>query len=285
MWRFVALLVCLVWVHPAAQTLAPPLSMSFSLPAIHPGDVVRVDLAGASESGMPTGVAFAKDLSFAFNRESGVWSALIGVDLDIKPGAYKLTAHVTGDPGMTTEATIRIVPKSFRIRRLRVPAGFVDPPPAALEQIARDIKNTSEILAATSPQHWKGAFLLPVDGKPTSNFGTRSYYNGVRRSPHAGVDFLSAPGTPVRASNHGVVVLAEPQYFTGNTVIVDHGAGVFSLFAHLSEFRVEAGDAVGPETIVGLVGATGRVTGPHLHWSVRLRGARVDPLSLIAATR
>ena len=96
---------------------------------------------------------------------------------------------------------------------------------------------------------------------------------------------MSGTGTAIRGAGNGVVALAEPLYFTGNTVIVDHGAGLYSLFAHLSEFRVAKGDAVAPDTIVGLVGATGRVTGPHLHWSVRLNGARVDPLSLIAATR
>jgi murein DD-endopeptidase MepM/ murein hydrolase activator NlpD len=126
--------------------------------------------------------------------------------------------------------------------------------------------------------------VLPVDGKPSSNFGTRSYYNGQRRAPHAGIDFRGATGTPIRAANTGTVVLASPLYFTGNTIVIDHGARLFSVFAHLSEFRVKAGERVEPQTIVGLVGATGRVTGPHLHWSVRLNGARVDPLSLIAAT-
>ena len=96
---------------------------------------------------------------------------------------------------------------------------------------------------------------------------------------------MSETGTPIRASNHGSIALAAPLYFTGNTVIVDHGARLFSVFAHLSALHVKPGDVATPETIVGLVGATGRVTGPHLHWSVRLNGARVDPLSLVAATR
>jgi murein DD-endopeptidase MepM/ murein hydrolase activator NlpD len=96
---------------------------------------------------------------------------------------------------------------------------------------------------------------------------------------------MAGRGVPVRAANTGVVALAEPLYFTGNTVIIDYGSGLYSLFAHLSEFKVKSGDVVSPDTVVGLVGDTGRVTGAHLHWSVRLQGARVDPLSLVAATK
>jgi murein DD-endopeptidase MepM/ murein hydrolase activator NlpD len=147
------------------------------------------------------------------------------------------------------------------------------------------LKTTERIFHTTTPRLWSGAFLLPVDGMPNSNFGSRSYFNGRARSPHAGVDFTAATGTPIRAANHGVIVLAEPLYFTRNTVIVDYGSGLYSLFAHLSEFHVKSGDTVSPDTVVGRVGQTGRVTGPHLHWSVRLQGARVDPLSLVAATQ
>ena len=116
-----------------------------------------------------------------------------------------------------------------------------------------------------------------------SAFGTRSILNGQPRSPHSGADFRSAAGTPIKAPNAGRVVLAGDRYFTGNTVIIDHGLGLFSLFAHLSEVSVKEGDSVQSGEVVGKVGATGRVTGPHLHWSVRLSGARVDPLSLLAA--
>jgi murein DD-endopeptidase MepM/ murein hydrolase activator NlpD len=161
---------------------------------------------------------------------------------------------------------------------------FVEPPPEVNERIAAESKMLEEVYARTSPRQWAGAFVLPVNSKPNSNFGTRSVYNGQPRSPHAGVDFSAATGTPIRAANRGIIALAAPLYFTGNTVVMDHGNSLFSIFAHLSEFRVKQGDVAEQKTIVGLVGATGRVTGPHLHWSVRLNGARVDPLSLIAAT-
>jgi murein DD-endopeptidase MepM/ murein hydrolase activator NlpD len=157
--------------------------------------------------------------------------------------------------------------------RLRVAEAFVEPPPDAIEQIAADSKLLAETYALVSPRSWEGAFRLPVDGKPTSNFGTRSYYNGQRRAPHAGVDFTSEPGAPVYATNRGTVVVAAPLYFTGNTVIIDHGVQLFSVYAHLSEFQVNAGDAATSASTIGLVGSTGR-DGTALHWSVRLTGAR-----------
>jgi murein DD-endopeptidase MepM/ murein hydrolase activator NlpD len=259
-----------------------PLPVSVLPASIVPGDVVRIDVVGAAGERI-TAAVFGQSLSFTFDAERGAWRALAGVDLETKPGAYRL--RIERDGALMGPREVRVRAKRFTVRRLRVPPGFVTPPPEALEQIAADSKLLREAYGQITPQRWTGGFILPVDGTATSNFGTRSYFNGQRRAPHAGVDFMSKPGTPIRASNHGSVALASPLYFTGNTVIVDHGARLLSVFAHLSAFQVKAGDVVTPETIVGLVGATGRVTGPHLHWSVRLNGARVDPMSLIAATR
>src|SRR5690606_30907835 len=135
-----------------------------------------------------------------------------------------------------------------------------------------------------SGRAWHGSVALPVAGRPSSNFGLRSVYNGQPRSPHGGVDFSSPTGTPVRAPAGGRVALAEDLYFTGQTVILDHGLGLFSVLAHLSAMQVEQGSLVDGGTVVGRVGATGRVTGPHLHWGIRLHGARVDPISLIVAS-
>jgi murein DD-endopeptidase MepM/ murein hydrolase activator NlpD len=238
----------------ALAVAAPAARQTSTVITAHPGDVIHI------------------------NGEATVlgktWKDLIGVDLATRPGTYPLSRLVT----------LRILPKQFPVRRLQVPADFVTPPPGAMAQIADDNRKTAAIWARMTPRRWRGAFLLPVDGQPTSNFGTRSYFNGVRRSPHAGVDFLSAAGTPIRAGNYGVVVMAQPLYFTGNTIIIDYGDGLYSLYAHLSEFTSREGDTVRPETVVGLVGATGRVTGPHLHWAVRFQNAHVDPISLIAAS-
>jgi murein DD-endopeptidase MepM/ murein hydrolase activator NlpD len=260
-----------------------PLSMSIAPPTLRPGDVARIDIAGVEGDAQITGTVLGQDLAFHFDAQREMWRALVGIDLDTKPGTYPLRIDRAGGAAPPAR-TLRVVPKQFRVRRLRVPAGFVDPPAEAIEQIKGDAAVLAEAYARVSPKRWSGAFLLPVDGQPTSNFGTRSYYNGQPRSPHAGVDFVGAVGTSIRAANHGEVVVASPMYFTGNTIVIDYGDRLLSVFAHLSEIHAKVGDAVEPATIVGLVGATGRVTGPHLHWSVRLNGARVDPLSLVAAT-
>jgi murein DD-endopeptidase MepM/ murein hydrolase activator NlpD len=260
-----------------------PLAVSFVPSTPHPGDVVRIEIDGASDSERITATVLGQDLSFHFDPGQRKHQALVGIDLDTKPDSYRLRIHHNGTPEAAT-STLHILPKQFAVRRLSVPGSFVEPPPEALEQIKRDSTILADAYARISARKWATAFVLPVDGKPTSNFGTRSYYNGQRRAPHAGVDFVGKTGTPIRAANRGEIVVAAPMYFTGNTVVVDYGERLFSVFAHLSEIHVKAGDIVEPTTIVGLVGATGRVTGPHLHWSVRLNGARVDPLSLVAAT-
>ena len=259
-----------------------PLQVSYSPSTVGPGDVALVEVSGLSGDAKITGTVLAQDLSFHYDEHRQTWRALAGIDLDTKPGPYRL--GIRHDSRTAATQILRVVPKQFRVRRLSVPPEFVEPPPQALEQIARDSAALGAAYARVSPKKWSGSFVLPVEGKPTSNFGTRSYYNGEPRAPHAGVDFMGAPGTPVRAANHGEVVVASPMYFTGNTVVVDYGDRLVSVFAHLSELRAKAGDMVEPNTIVGLVGSTGRVTGPHLHWSVRLNGKRVDPLSLVAAT-
>jgi murein DD-endopeptidase MepM/ murein hydrolase activator NlpD len=130
---------------------------------------------------------------------------------------------------------------------------------------------------------WEGPFVAPVPGPSNSAFGRLSVFNGKPGSRHQGADFQANAGTPVIAPNAGVVVLASDLYFSGNTVVVDHGEGLFSLMAHLSRVAVEPGASVGKGDRLGDVGATGRVTGPHLHWAVRLGGVSVDPLSLMAA--
>ena len=282
-WR-AAIVLSLLWLGESAARSQGQrtLQVSFLPASIRPGDVVRVEIANAPATEQLHAKVLGQDLGLVHDEQRQSWHALMGVDLETEPGTYSMSIQ-RGDGTASTQA-LRIVPRQFRVRKLTVSPEFVDPPPETIAQIELDAKALADAYAIVSPQKWMGRFLLPVDGKPSSNFGTRSYYNGQRRSPHAGVDFTGATGTPIRAANQGTVVLAAPLYFTGNTIVIDHGARLFSVFAHLSEFRVKPGEMVEAQTIVGLIGATGRVTGPHLHWSVRLNGARVDPISLVAAT-
>lgn len=244
--------------------------------AVQPGEVIVVSIAGADASGSIRVRAFGHEVP-AY-RDGDQWRALVGIDLDVKPGNYRLIVEPAG-----ASHELKVLPKIFRTRRLSVDEAFVTPPASEQPRIARE----AALLAATwkssaSTRLWASPFARPVPQDANSAFGTRSIFNGKPRSPHGGADFLSPAGTPIHAPNAGRVAVARNLYYSGNTVIIDHGLGVFSTLAHLSRIDVHEGDTVETGQLIGLVGATGRVTGPHLHWAVRIADARVDPLSLLS---
>ena len=223
--------------------------------------------------------AFDREWAAYRDPESGSWRALVGIDLDTKIGTYD--AIVTANAERATER-LAVTRRVFPTRRLTVNPDLVHPPPDQEARVDREAKHLHDLWDHPAPERlWTAPFVPPVPDEANSAFGTRSIYNGEARPPHTGADFLSPTGRPVKAPNAGRIVLADPQYFSGNTVIIDHGLGLFSILAHLSEIDVRSGDMVTAGQVVGKVGATGRVTGPHLHWGVRLNNARVDPLSLL----
>ena len=170
----------------------------------------------------------------------------------------------------------------MRTRRITVNPKFVNPPKSALPRIQQEAALLNELFRTTSAERrWSRDAVRPVEGVAVSGFGVRSVLNGEPRGPHTGLDLAAVTGTPVHAPTPGVVVYAREFYYSGNTVILDHGQGMFSTMAHLSVIDVKEGEPVAQGALLGKVGATGRVTGPHLHWAVRLHGARVDPLSLL----
>jgi murein DD-endopeptidase MepM/ murein hydrolase activator NlpD len=282
-----ALLLALLIASPAVAQDSPFLNTSFFARAMQPGEVVRLDIACACGGARPTANAFGQDIPLFVGSADGRWRGLIGIDLDTKPGTYTVTVRADrhGETAIVSTRLLHVIAKRFPTRRLRVAPDFVEPPPSAQDRIEHEAKLMESLFANVSPPIWEGSFRLPVRQLPVSNFGSRSVFNGQPRNPHGGVDFRSPTGTPIAAPAAGEIVLAESLYFTGNTVIIDHGLGLYTVFAHLSKFSVAQGDRVDRGAQVGLVGATGRVTGPHLHWTVRLHGKRVDPLSLVFVTR
>jgi murein DD-endopeptidase MepM/ murein hydrolase activator NlpD len=188
-----------------------------------------------------------------------------------------------GAPPLHAAYDLIVIPRQFRTRRLTVDEAFVTPPASEQARIESDAKLLAGVWKSPAGERlWSDPFVRPVPHDANSAFGTRSIFNGKPRNAHGGADFLSPGGTPVHAPNAGRVAVARSLYFSGNTVVIDHGLGLFSMLAHLSAIDVHEGDPVSAGQIVGLVGATGRVTGAHLHWAVRAGGARVDPLSLLA---
>jgi murein DD-endopeptidase MepM/ murein hydrolase activator NlpD len=250
--------------------------------SVRPGELVVLTITDARAASVDVRV-FGRKTS-AYSLRAGVWQALVGIDLDQKPGSY--TAAVEARAGADVDrgaATLSVKPRAFATRSLRVDPEFVNPPEAVLARIRSEAALIRDVTGRSVPdRQWTTSFVRPVPDPANSRFGTRSVFNGEARRPHGGADFLSPAGTPVHAPNAGRVVVARDLYFTGNTVIIDHGVGVVSLLAHLSSMDVAEGQAVIAGELVGRVGATGRVTGPHLHWAITVGGARVDPLSVLA---
>lgn len=242
--------------------------------------LIRVEAAsGASVEGEWLGRA----IQFFPERGGQGWLALAGVDVKQEPGPSEL--HITVRSAGETRALSRaleIHPAHYRASTLSVPPRFVTPGPAQLRRIEAERKLKQALFAVSAPHRlWSGAFRAPVNAQPTDSFGTRRIFNGQLASIHEGMDFRARTGTPVRASNGGVVVLARPLYYEGNCVVIDHGLGLFTLSMHLSRISVREGQRVTAGQRLGSSGATGRVTGPHLHWAVRWQGAYLDPAKLL----
>lgn len=254
--------------------------------ALKPGEVVLVTVRTAAPARTVTGAPSTGHVRFYPTDDVLVWQGLLGLDVRGKPGTVRLVVRANGDDGVSeTVKTFTVLPRRPDQRRITVDDRFARPPASELARIEREAKLMADVLGLVSPDRlWRGPFVAPVPGGQTSAFGRVSIVNGERRSPHSGVDLQAANGTPVRAPAAGRVVLSESLYYAGETVIIDHGLGVFSLLAHLSERHAQAGDVVAAGDVVGLSGSTGRITGPHLHWGTRIGAALVDPLSLIAAT-
>ena len=227
--------------------------------------------------------AFGRDFP-TFQVSATQWRALLGIDIDTKPGTYEVSFEATSAGHAITAATkLDITPGEFGRRVLKVDNAFVNPPQPVVARIRREAAEVEQLWTQSEPRRlWDTGFVRPVPGRANGAFGSRSIFNGQARQPHGGADFLSPAGTLIQAPNSGRVVLARDLYFTGNTVVIDHGLGVFSLLAHLSVMEVHQGELVTEGQPIGRVGATGRVTGPHLHWAVRMNGARVDPLAVLA---
>jgi hypothetical protein len=273
-----------------ALPAAPELQVAIAARAVQPGEVLRVEVTCRCDASpvrvrTPAGNIPLFRASPGDSEDGAVrWQALVGLDLETGPGVYPLAVYEPERHTPIRTLDVHVIRKSFPTRQLRVAPSFVEPSDADLARIAREATVIEALFASVTPRLWNGPFVAPVPARPTSRFGTRSVFNGQPRAPHAGVDFSSAAGAPVVAPGAGRIVLADDLFFTGKTVVIDHGSGLFSLLAHLSIVTAAEDDVVERGVQVGRVGATGRATGPHLHWSIRLNGARVDPLSLLFAT-
>ncbi|PTN36748.1 hypothetical protein C6366_08860 [Desulfonatronum sp. SC1] len=208
---------------------------------------------------------------------------LLGVDLETPPGTHRLTGTVFTVQGPRAfSQDVLVHAREFPEQRLRVSREMVSPDAELLPRIERERRAARAALERISPvQHWEEPFTRPVQGSVSSAFGLRRFLNDQPRTPHRGVDLRGAEGTTVRAFSNGEVILAGDHYFAGRSIYIDHGLGVVTQYIHLSEILVQEGDMVVAGQAIGEVGATGRVTGPHLHFGLSVLGMWVDPLPLL----
>ena len=228
-----------------------------------------------------------KTLIFFHTDDAKVWYALAGADLETQPGSYDLqvTAVLPSGKVVRSVKKVDVAAGTFTTGAVDVPENFVEPNEQQKKQIVADqVLKTRAFAHVGAAPMWSGNFVPAVDAKSTPSFGESRILNEEKTSLHRGTDFPVSEGTPVVAANSGTVVLAQELYYEGNCVIVDHGQEFFTIYMHLSKIDAALGDKVAKGKRLGLSGATGRVTGPHLHQGVRWDGAYIDPVALLAMT-
>jgi len=265
----------LFYVILASRSFATAPTLTISPRKVGPGDILTVTVKNAAAP--VSGTFHGKELHF--NREKSDYKAIVGVDLYLEPGEYPLAVSVNGKE---LDRKIIVSKKKFPLQRLTLDEDKVTLSPENEARVEREQKITAGLWPVETDRLWTGAFIDPLPGKELGTpFGVRRIINNIPKSSHTGVDISADLGDPVHAPNDGKVALVDELFFSGKSVFLDHGQGIFTMFFHLSEIKVTAGQAVKKGDVIGLVGATGRASGPHLHWGVRIQGAHVDPLQLI----
>ena len=279
---FAGVLLGLIVAAPAFAAPHGTLSISVSTRTPALGDPVLVEVAASGA--VDNLVLRWKGAAWPIREIApGRYEGLIGVDLEDPEGPAPLFAEgFRGNARLLAETVVVVSPRKFAVQELTLPKGMAEFDNATLARIGAEAAELSRRLSRVTPPRWRTPFLPPVEEYRPANFGARRVINGDPRMPHAGVDIRLPAGTPVRAIADGRVAFAGEQFFGGRSVVIDHGGGVFSVYYHLKEFSVVEGQEISRGDRVGSVGATGRATGPHLHFGVRVPGGRVDPTRLFA---
>ncbi len=245
-----------------------------------PGDIfilkVQSEKNSSSSGSFPEAEFFGRKLNF-YQDADNHFMTLVPVDIDTSPKHYSITITFEGEKKI---AHIRIKPYKFLTKKITLPEEKVILSPEDLKRAEREEELLKTVLSQYTTRIWDGHFITPTDTVFSEGFGVKRIMNNKKTSIHRGIDYKGDKGTPVRAVNSGTVVLRDDLFFGGNTVIIDHGMGLFSIYMHLSEFRVSQGEKILKGQPIGLVGMSGRATGPHLHLGIKLMGINVNPLSL-----
>jgi murein DD-endopeptidase MepM/ murein hydrolase activator NlpD len=273
-----ACLLVLALAAPAAAGVR----VTFSPASIVPGDVCLVLVQGIPDGATVEGAVAGRSL--AFFPYAGMTAALAAIDFETRPGRYRWRIAVLerqAEP-RALGGRLRVASRRFPVERLSLPPAMVDLDPETTRRANAEEAQLRTVLGSvTGERLWHGRFTAPIaDARPGTGFGARRIINGRARSPHAGLDFAAERGTPVVASNAGRVILVGDFFFPGRLVVLDHGLGLHTAYFHLDEVTVAEQDLVERAQPIGRVGATGRATGPHLHFLASVGSARIDPAAL-----
>jgi Peptidase family M23 len=247
------------------------------------GDVAWILVKDVAEAATVEGSVDGKPMTFF--PYGGGHAALFGIDLDMKPGTHAWRVGVV-EPGREpriAQGSVKIVRRDFHVEHLTVPNTMVDLDPETERRAVAESKQMATLYRTITPERlWRGKFTNPLGTTAAGGgFGARRIINGQPRSPHSGSDYSAPRGTPVVAVNAGKVALVAEFFFPGRLVILDHGLGLYTAYFHLDTIAVAEGERVERGQTLGTVGATGRATGPHLHFGAQVAGARVDPTTLL----
>lgn len=250
-------------------------SVTLALPTTQPGQIIKIPLNKDEYPARPQ-VFFNDEKVMLTNDDStNAWIIWLGIALNTKPGKYQLKMKSAQEEKFYS---FRVTHQSYPEQRLNIPEKkYVTPPKYDLARIGKEKKEMTGFFRSFTQKEPNVTFMLPVDGRLSSKFGLRRVLNGKPRNPHSGIDIAAPEGTPIKAAASGIVVGAGAYYFNGNSVFIEHGQGLVTMYCHLKDILVKKGDRVKQGNIIGTVGRTGRVTGAHLHWGVSLNNARVDP--------
>jgi hypothetical protein len=242
---------------------------------IYPGDAFMVRVSGMKKAAEPSALFNDKPLHFS-SCGKGCFMGLGVCDMSTKPGAYRMLLKVGK---RKTSFRMRVLKDRFETITLTLPQEKVSPSPEDIVRINNEAELLSSIWQIDSERLWEGNFLLPLQNPLSTPFGTKRIINVETVSIHKGLDMKGQEGEGIAASNTGMVVLTEELFFGGNTIILDHGQGIFTVYMHMSGFKVAPGDLVSKNDIIGFVGSTGRSSGPHLHFGVKVTGTNANPVS------
>jgi len=274
---FIVILLILSFHIPVFSNEGP---VSLSSKTVDQGGVIFIKIEKIDNED-PVVKWIDKEVFLLYRPDTKIYEGFIAADLEQKTGTYNLNILFKSS-SIEMQIPVKILEKDYGVRKLTLPDNQVNLNQKDLDRAltAKDRMDGLWGNSISSP-FWKDPFLMPVASKIIGPFGRRSIINDQPRSPHTGIDLRGKKGTPVKTSNKGKVVLTGDHFFTGNTVVIDHGAGIMSMYFHLDKINVNKGDEIPRGTVLGTVGTTGRATGPHLHWGIRINGLRIDPVSLV----